>query len=126
MEKKVRLLIIDDDTTILKLMVNVLDKDKFEILTLTDADNIVKEIKGSCPDIILLDIKLQGTTGVEAIHLVKEDKSINKIPVVAFTSYSMKGDKVKFLKMGYDGYIAKPINTRTIADEIIGNLKNRS
>ncbi len=123
MEKKIKILIVDDDATILKLMKNTLDEKRFEITTLLNADSIVKDIKTIRPDIVLLDIKFPGTTGVEAISLIKEDNSISKIPVVAFTSYSMRGDRDKFIKMGYNGYIPKPIDTRTITDQIMKNLK---
>ena len=123
MGKKIKLLIVDDDIKIIKLMQTVLGNDKFDITTRLNADNIIKDIKKNSPDIVLLDIKLPGTSGVEAIHLIKEDNSINTIPIVAFTSYSMKGDKDKFLKMGYDGYIAKPIDTRTITEQIKEYLK---
>ncbi len=125
MGKKVKLLIVDDDTKILKLMENILDRDQFDITTLLDADNIVKEIKKFSPDIVLLDIKLPGITGVEAIHSIKGNDAIKNIPVVAFTSYSMKGDREKFLKMGYDGYISKPIDTRIISKQILQNIKKK-
>ncbi len=125
MGKKIRLLIVDDDLTVLKLMANAVSNKDFEISTLINADNIVKDIKQFTPDIVLLDIKMPGVTGVEAIKLIKADNSINEIPVIAFTSYSMKGDKDKFLKMGYNGYIPKPIDTRTITDQIMEELKRK-
>ncbi len=125
MGKKIRLLIVDDDLTVLKLMANAVSNKDFEVSTLINAENIVKQIKQLTPDIILLDIKMPGVTGVDAIKLIKADNSINKIPVIAFTSYSMKGDKDKFLKMGYDGYIPKPIDTRIITDQIMGELKSK-
>ena len=108
----IKLLIIDDNAIILKLMKNVLDEKKFIIKTLNTADNIINEIKKIIPAIILLDIKLPNTTGEEAIRLIKKENCCKDIPIIAFTSYTMKGDKTKFLKMGYNGYIAKPIDTR--------------
>lgn len=120
---KIKLLIVDDDIKILKLMQTVLGNDKFDITTRLNADNIIKDIKKNSPDIVLLDIKLPGTSGVEAIHLIKEDDAIKNIPIIAFTSYSMKGDRERFLKMGYDGYISKPINTREISNQILQYTK---
>ncbi len=123
MEKKTKLLIVDDDIKILKLMQTVLGNDKFDITTRLNADNIIIDIKKNSPDIVLLDIKLPGTSGVEAIHLIKEDDAIKNIPIIAFTSYSMKGDRERFLKMRYDGYISKPINTREISNQILKYIK---
>lgn len=123
MGEKIKLLIVDDDIKILKLMQTVLGNDKFDITTRLNADNIIKDIKKNSPDIVLLDIKLPGTSGVEAIHLIKEDDAIKNIPIIAFTSYSMKGDRERFLKMGYDGYISKPINTREISNQILQYTK---
>ena len=48
------------------------------------------------------------------------------IPIIAFTSYAMKGDKEKFLKMGFNGYIPKPIDTRSIVKQILSVLENKS
>ncbi len=123
MGKKIKLLIVDDDIKILKLMQTVLGNDKFDITTRLNANNIIKDIKKNSPDIVLLDIKLPGTSGVEAIHLIKENDAIKNISIVAFTSYGMKGDREFFFKMGYDGYISKPINTREISNQILKYIK---
>ena len=123
MREKVKLLIVDDDTIILKLMQNVLDKKEFHISTITDDENIINDIRKISPDIVLLDIKLPGTSGIETIHLIKNNDLIKSIPIIAFTSYNMKGDKEKFLKMGYDEYISKPFNTRTVSEQILKKVK---
>ena len=103
-------------------MENVLNTGGFNISTLNHADTIVKDIKKIKPDIVLLDIKLPRVSGAEAILHIKSDRSLNKIPVMAFTSYSMKGDKEKFMRMGYDGYISKPINARAFPDQVAAYL----
>ncbi len=117
--KKIKLLLIDDDEKILKLVKSILNQDEFEVTTYFNADDIKNKILNIRPDLILLDIKLYGTSGIDAIKIIKADDEINKIPVIAFTSYTMRGDKEKFLNMGYDGYIPKPIDIHTFKDEIL-------
>ncbi len=118
-EKKYKVLLIDDEPYILKLVKEVLEStDEFEVITYPDAENIVEKIKVNSPDIILLDIKLYGISGVEAIRIIKNTPEVKDIPVVAFTSFTMKGDREKFLKMGYDEYIPKPIDTRGFPEQI--------
>ena len=107
-------------------MQTVLNEKKFEVFSYPRGDGIIKEIKRFFPDIVLLDIKISGISGVEAIQIVKGEKEIRNIPVIAFTSYAMKGDKEKFLNMGFDGYISKPINTRTVEGEIMDVYNNNS
>lgn len=126
--KTKKVLVVDDNNTILKLMENSLDKKKFQTYTKSDVNNIIKKIQTVNPDIILLDIKLRSSSGIEAIKIIKEKEVTKNIPIVAFTSYAMKGDRERFLNMGFDGYISKPINTRTIELQIqeVLNLKNKS
>ena len=120
---KIKILIIDDDEKILKLISSILDKDKFDVATSQDAENIKDKIVSVKPNLILLDIKLYGTSGIDAIKIIKSDAEINRIPVVAFTSYTMRGDKERFLNMGYDGYIPKPIDIHTFESEIMKYIK---
>ncbi len=121
--EKIKIILIDDDIYIQKLVKSVLSDEKFELILFSDAESIVERITKYKPDIVLLDIKLHGKSGIDAIKEIKENKEINSIPIIAFTSYTMKGDKEKFLNIGYDGYIGKPIDTHTFEGEILKYLK---
>lgn len=70
------------------------------------------------PDLILMDVQLPGQDGLSLTRQLKADPAVKAIPVVALTARAMVGDRDLCLAAGCSGYISKPIDTRTIADEI--------
>jgi len=71
-----------------------------------------------------MDVQLPGMSGLELTRLIKADSQLHDIIVVALTSYAMRGDEQKALDSGCDGYITKPIETRSFADDIAGYLRD--
>lgn len=70
------------------------------------------------PDLILLDIQLPVMDGYQVARALREHAELAATPIVALTSYAMVGDREKALAAGCNGYIEKPINPATFADEI--------
>jgi len=70
------------------------------------------------PDLILMDIRLPGIDGVEALRRLREDSRTASIPVVALTSSAMADDLDRFRQAGFDGYLAKPIDLRLFRQEV--------
>jgi two-component system cell cycle response regulator DivK len=66
------------------------------------------------PGLILMDIQLPGIDGLELTRQLKSDPITEPIMIIGLTAYAMKGDEERILAAGCDGYIAKPINTRTL------------
>jgi CheY-like chemotaxis protein len=78
------------------------------------------------PDLILLDIQLPVINGYEVAGALRSQPALDAIPIVALTSYAMPGDREKALRAGCTGYIEKPINPATFADEIEEFLTTRT
>ncbi|MBN1898962.1 MAG: response regulator [Spirochaetes bacterium] len=123
--KKYRVVLIDDDVSIQKLVKYVLGDENFELMILADAFSITEKLK-YLPDIILMDIKLYKISGIDALVKIRSDKRLKNVPIIAFTAYAMKGDKDSFIKMGFDGYISKPIDTREFSRQIRYYIKNNT
>jgi len=70
------------------------------------------------PDLILMDIQMPEMDGYEAAQHLRGMPGLEHIPVVAVTSYAMVGDREKAMKLGFVGYIEKPISAETFVDEI--------
>jgi two-component system, cell cycle response regulator DivK len=77
------------------------------------------------PQIILMDVQLPGMDGLELTRRLKADPHRRGIVIIALTAYAMKGDEEKARAAGADGYLSKPVDTRTLPASIAGYLKGR-
>jgi CheY-like chemotaxis protein len=73
-----------------------------------------------------MDIQLPGMDGLEATKKLKENPATRDIPIVAVTSYAMKGDREKALAAGCVGYVTKPIDKTTFVEEVGLHIRNKS
>src|SRR5258708_4735956 len=120
--KTVRILVVDDNLTNLKLVSDLLSFEGHEILNAMDAEEAQVVLTDTLPDLILMDIALPGMDGLTLTRLLKADERTRHIRVVALTAFAMKGDEQKALDAGCDGYITKPIDTRALPSEVAGIL----
>jgi two-component system, cell cycle response regulator DivK len=77
------------------------------------------------PDVILMDIRLPDMEGTVVLRNLKEEPRTAQIPVVALTSFAMKGDRESFLETGFDGYLEKPISVKAFPDQVRRYLEGR-
>ena len=112
------ILIVEDEPRNLKLLRDLLQRFGYEILEATDGEQGVKSAGEKMPDLILMDIMMPKMDGLEATRIIKADIKTKHIPVIALTSYAMKGDREKTIEAGCDGYIAKPIDIKEVLKTI--------
>jgi CheY-like chemotaxis protein len=117
-----RILVVDDNPSNVKLASFVLKARGFEVREAGSAEEAMAELVAHPPRIILMDIQLPGTDGLTLTRLLKADPRTSGIIIVAFTAYAMQGDEQKALEAGCDGYLTKPINTQTFADQVTAFL----
>jgi CheY-like chemotaxis protein len=115
---KVRILVVDDNATNLKLASEVLELEGFEVLRAGDADEALALLRRDLPSLILMDIALPGMDGLELTRCLRADPALRSVPIVALSAFAMKGDEEKAIASGCDGYITKPINTRTFPAQV--------
>ena len=118
-----RILVVDDNLTNLKLAVDVLEFEGYEVHRAENAEEAQAVVKRSPPDLILMDIQMPGMDGLTLTRKLKADPTTGGIPIVAMTSFAMKGDEQKALDAGCDGYITKPIDTRSLPGQVAGVLE---
>jgi CheY-like chemotaxis protein len=116
------ILIVDDNATNLKLARVILAREGYEIITAADAEEAIETLKGCAPSLILMDIQLPGMDGLALTRRLKAAPSTRHIKIVALTAYAMKGDDVKAMEAGCDGYITKPIDLHTLPQLIAQHL----
>ena len=118
-------LIVDDNPANLKLARVVLSGEGYEVRTAGDAEEALVVLQSFHPRLILMDLQMPGMDGFALTRRLKADPSWRHVVIVALTAYAMKGDEEKAREAGCDGYIAKPIDTRTLPGVIAGYLGPR-
>jgi len=106
---KATVLVVDDNADNLKVTGAILRTMNLEVLEAMDGREAVAIAKTSHPDIILMDIQMPFMNGIEATQLIKKDKNLSNIVVIALTAKAMMGDKEEILAAGCDDYLAKPV-----------------
>jgi two-component system cell cycle response regulator DivK len=104
-----KILIVEDNEKNLKLFRSLLNSQGYETIEARDGEEGIRLAKDQKPDLILMDIQIPVIDGVTATRILKENPETKDIPVIALTSYAMKGDRERFLSEGFVEYIAKPI-----------------
>ena len=120
------ILIIDDNLLNLELISFLLTSKGYNVYTVSNAKEALEMLKSLLPRLILMDIQLPGMDGLELTMQLKADPKFKSIPIIAITAYAMKADKDRAFAAGCDGYIAKPINTRSLPDIIEEYLHPRT
>jgi len=111
-------LVVEDNETNQMLTMAVLLRDGYRVRTAGSADDALAIIRSDRPDIILMDLQLPGQDGLTLTRALKVDPATAAIPVVAMTAHVMLGDEAQALAAGCAGYIAKPIDTRTLSGDV--------
>lgn len=108
-----RVLVVEDHELHLQLVSDLLTLHGFEVLRASTGARALVLAEECDPDLILMDISLQGMNGFEVTRMLKRNPNTAGIPVVALTAYAMQHDQMQAKEAGCAGYIPKPINTRT-------------
>ena len=111
---KERILIIEDDKHISKLIKYNLEKAGFECLTAPSGEEAFKMMDRWSADLILLDVMLPGMDGLEVCRHIKQDEKFKNIPVVMLTAKGEEVDRVVGFELGADDYIVKPFSPREL------------
>lgn len=120
-----RILIVEDNEKNRKLLKLVLGSFGHELLLAENGAEGFRTAKESLPNLILMDIQMPVMDGISALKALKSDEKTRDIPVIALTSYAMKGDRERLVDMGFTGYIAKPINVNEFTD-MVGEILKES
>ena len=108
------ILIVEDEPRNVTLLRDLLQVSGYKTIEATDGKQGVELAKASKPDLILMDVQMPKMDGLEATRILKADATTSNIPVLALTSYAMKGDKERILEAWCDGYLATPIDIKEL------------
>lgn len=117
-----RLLVVDDNPANLRLLRLLLAAEAYEVRTANGAEEALAVLEDFRPRLILMDLQMPGMNGFDLTRQLKAGEATRDIVIVALTAYAMKGDEEKAREAGCDGYVSKPIDTRTLPALIAAHL----
>ena len=119
-------MLVEDNAVNRRLAEFLLRSQGYLVREAATAQEAFEILKTERPDLIVMDIQLPGMDGLEVTRKLKEQPATADIPVIAVTSYAMKGDREKALAAGCVGYVTKPIDKKIFIDEVAAHLGNKS
>ena len=116
-ETKPRILVVDDNAVNRTVSAEILKKSGCEVTLADSGQKAIDYVKSNAYDLILMDVQMPEIDGIEA---TKQIKKIDKVtpPIIAMTAYAMKEDEDKFLKEGFDDYLAKPVSAKNLIQKV--------
>ncbi len=120
------ILIIEDNPKNLKLVRDVLQFHGYTTLEAESGEAGIALARERRPALILMDVQLPGMDGRATLKVLKADASTQHIPVIALTSFAMKGDRESLLAEGFDDYMAKPIEIKELPKVVERHLRGQS
>ena len=121
MEKRARIMFVDDDMSSLILGKNML-KDRYEVYPLPSAAKLFEILEHVLPDLILLDIEMPETNGYEAMRRLQADERLTGIPVIFITVRTDEGSELEGLSLGAIDYVFKPFSAPLLLKRIENHL----
>ncbi|MCH7732157.1 MAG: response regulator [Candidatus Marinimicrobia bacterium] len=115
---KKKILIVDDEKFFIEPIKRFLDKNDFETITANDGFSGIISARKEMPDLIILDLMLPKINGFQVCRLLKFDDKYKHIPIIIVSAKDTDKDKELGKISGSDMYITKPINPKTLVDNI--------
>ncbi|MCI0399240.1 MAG: response regulator transcription factor [Chloroflexi bacterium] len=120
---KQRILVVDDDREVVRLMRAYLEQAGYEVLVAYNGETAVHTLRREKPDLLLLDLMLPDTDGYDLTRLIRADASLATIPIIMLTARVDDLDKIVGLEMGADDYVTKPYNPREVVARVRARLR---
>ncbi len=120
-----RILIIEDNATNRYLARFLLERAGFEVRTAVDGAEGLELARAGGFDLIVLDIQMPRMDGYETALALQREPASARVPIVGVSSFAMAGDREKAMRLGFAGYIEKPIDPARFAEQIRGFLAGR-
>lgn len=118
-----RILVVDDDAAILKLVSVILSRAGHEVRTSTHPVEALDLLKVFTPDLILSDVVMPYMTGLEFLEKVREDEKLNALPFLLLSSHAERSDVRRGMNLGADDYLPKPFTPADLTTAIDARLR---
>ncbi|RMF03845.1 MAG: DNA-binding response regulator [Chloroflexi bacterium] len=121
-----RILVVDDDKKIVRLVQAYLEQSGFSVLTAHDGETALHTIRRERPDLVVLDLMLPDRDGWDITRIIRSDTALAATPIVMLTARVEDTDKIVGFELGADDYIPKPFNPREVVARVKAVLRRTS
>lgn len=120
MENRKRILVVDDEKGLVKIIRLNLEQDGFDVFEAFNGAQAMEKLRTTLPDLVLLDVMMPDTDGFTVLKMIRQ---IGNIPVIMLTAKGEEDDKIKGLELGADDYVTKPFSPRELTSRIRAVLR---
>ena len=113
-----KILVVDDSPTARHVLVELLTKNGYKVITAENGEEGIEKAKAELPDLVLMDVVMPGLNGYQATRTLTRDEATKHIPVIVCTSKSQETDKIWGLRQGAQDYLVKPVNSEELLSKI--------
>ena len=118
-----KILVVEDEPDIRKLVQYNLTQERFNVLEAEDGEQALKLLQRERPNLVILDLMLPGLSGMELCKLLKQRSETAKLPILMLTAKAGEADRIVGLEMGADDYLAKPFSPREMVARVRAILR---
>ena len=122
---KQRILVVDDDKEVVRLMRAYLEQAGYEVLVAYNGETAIHNLRREKPELLLLDLMLPDRDGWDITRLVRDDPTLAHIPIIMLTARVEDTDKIIGLEIGADDYVTKPYNPREVVARVRARLRSQ-
>jgi CheY-like chemotaxis protein len=116
-----RVAVIEDNADN-RLLVRAILEGRYEVAEYASGPEALAALPAARPDVVLLDISLPEMDGTEVLRQLRADPGLEALPVIALTAHAMAGDREKYIAVGFDDYVTKPILDETLLLDAIARF----
>ncbi len=118
-----RILVVDDDKSIARVLRGYLEQAGYQVLTAADGQAALHVLRRERPDLVILDLMMPNLDGCEVTRLVRADHTLAATPIIMLTARVEDTDKIVGLELGADDYVTKPFNAREVTARVNALLR---
>jgi two-component system phosphate regulon response regulator PhoB len=122
---KTRVLIVDDEASLVDVLVYNFTKEGFDVATASDGRDALQKCRMLVPDLVVLDLMLPVMDGLQVCRQIRSDPRLKDVRVLMLTAKGEETDEIVGFHMGADDYVAKPFRTRPLIERAKALLRRR-
>jgi two-component system alkaline phosphatase synthesis response regulator PhoP len=120
-----RILVVDDDRSIVKVLAGYLEQAGFAVLAAHDGETALHLLRRDRPELVILDLMMPRRDGWEVTRIIRSDKDLASTPIIMLTARFEDTDKIAGLELGADDYVTKPFNAREVVTRVKALLRRQ-